>query len=54
MVILNVILCTAAVLKTSEIGQCGVLKLVKNFVLPMAENTFMVREPYSSQLLRSE
>jgi len=41
-------------LKTSEIGQCELLKVVKNFVLPMAENTFKVRELYSSQLLCSE
>ena len=41
-------------LKTSEIGQCEVLKLVKNYVLPMAENTFRVQEPHSSRLLCSE
>jgi len=41
-------------LKTSEIGQCEVLKLVKNFVLPRVENTFMVRELNSSRLLCRE
>ena len=39
-------------LKTSEIGQCEILKLVKSCVLPMTENTFMVQELYSSWLLR--
>jgi len=38
-------------LKTSEIGQCEVLKLVKNFVLSRAENTCMVQELNSSRLL---
>jgi hypothetical protein len=31
-------------LKTSEKGQCEILKLVKNYVLPTAENTLMDRE----------
>jgi hypothetical protein len=29
-------------LKTSEIGHCDVMKLVKNYVLTTAGNTFMV------------
>jgi hypothetical protein len=40
-------------LKTSETGQCEILKLVKNYVLPRAENTFMVQELHSSRLLHS-
>jgi hypothetical protein len=41
-------------LKTSEIGQCEILKSVKNYVLLTAENTFMVKELHSSRLLCME
>ena len=39
-------------LTTSEMGQCEILKLVKNYVPSMAENTFMNRELHSSPLLQ--
>jgi hypothetical protein len=39
---------------TSDMGQCELFKLVKNYVLPTAENTLTVRGLRSSQLIHSE
>jgi hypothetical protein len=41
-------------LTTSDMGQCELLELVMNYVLPTAENTLMVRGLHSSWLLHSE